>query len=211
MKIFLLFLSSVFNILFFSAILLPQNKSKLEPLAENVSLEETQKWLEKQIKKFSKHTSNNTFRVESTKISGIKFEGCKFTYQYTKTIISEARKPPTDSNPVETSSNSSNMESFSTVFSLDLTKMDEKEIFYRASMQKEMKSIVIYTLEKANAVTYKNDPTNSRYGEGRGSTVYKTNLKEGTQNYASFTINEEVVEQIKNGFIQAIKLCQTAD
>lgn len=210
MKISLLLLSFVCIILFFSTVA-PQNKSKLEPLAENVTLEETQRWLEKQIKKFSKHTSNDTFRVESTKIQEIKFEGCKLSYQRTKTIISEARKLPTDSTSAETSSSPSNLENISTVFFLELKKMDETKVFYQASMQKEMKTIVIYTLEKTNVVTFRNDPTNSRYGEGRGSTVYKTDKKEGSQNYASFTVKEEVAEQIKNGFIQAIKLCRTVN
>jgi hypothetical protein len=196
-----------FTSLSFSTVVFSQNGSKLQPVAENASLRDTQKWLEKQITKFSKSTSNDTFRSESSRISAVKFEGCHLTYRLTKTIISETRKSKIFSQPNETSSSPTSQIDYITEIFLDLSKMNAENISIRSTNKDKMKTIVVKTLDGKNEIIYKNNPP-PRSDEDKSSVTYKTGQKGKTQNSAVFTVQADVTEQIKKGFIKAIKLCQ---
>ena len=192
MRILICFLGAISMSLVFSNGIFAQSKKRTEPLAENASLETTQKWLAKEIKKFSKYAFENQFRSEITKVSNIKFEGCNISYRYTRAYISASANSigsigsPSSSSP--TTSEETSLYSFN-------LKLLDTDVVLKSSKTKGMQIILLNTLEKKEDISFIHDP----------KTRYK---KAGSQKSASFTIRETAAEQIKNGFIQAIKLCQ---
>lgn len=53
-----------------------QEKSKVTPLAENASLEDTQKWLTKAVEKYFEFHFNSIY----FNVSEVKFSGCELSY-----------------------------------------------------------------------------------------------------------------------------------
>jgi len=180
-----------FIIIGLAAVAMAQEKNKLPVLPATASLAETQKWLEKGVKKFGKTTTELGPRIESSRIEEFKFEGCKLTYRFVKSVSRRASDSP------DRSSNVAVPVDFSTVTLLDLADIDPANISLRPAGLGEMQTIGLVTLGEKNSITYK-------------STLNTGGEESGTQNRANFIVKDEAAEQIKGGFLQAIKLCQAA-
>lgn len=201
MKITRFFSSLIITILLFSTFAISQNKSKLQPLAENASLEETQAWLKKAIKKFS-----------PTDIYSLKFKGCNLKVDGMRMSHSVGRSGADSSTPVfiegdfaylsKTGLNSSAGSGYIFPgffrYALDLKEMDAENILSKPARTEKEQTIYINTLEQRNTISYRR----------RGSGTFG---KSFFQNSATFTGKKEFAEQIKTGLAKAIKLCSEAN
>lgn len=198
MKIFRYFPGLIIAIFLFSTFAFAQ--SKFQPLSENATLEETQAWLKKAIKKFSPND-----------VYSLKFKGCTLKVDALRTFSPGVKSGAGNSTPAFIEGDFAYMDKSGLnstagggyifpVFwklALDLKEIDADNILFKPAKSEKEQTIYLNTLGKKNTVSY-----------GRGRGAFGKSL---LQPYASFTVKKEFADEIKAGFAQAIKLCQEAN
>lgn len=176
--------------------LVAQDKGDLTPLAANASLDETQKWLVKAIGK------NNTFSVKNTKnktknsIADIKFNGCQLSYRIVQETMIEALNLPQMSTQSGGTSGSQgeNIMRSELIFNFALKNIDPAGVTLNDLPTDAAQLILLKVVGDNKLVNYKNNPGTQ-------------NAREGTQASAYMNIKKTVAGQIRDGLVQAIKLC----
>ncbi len=167
--------------LIFSALCVAQEKSKITPLAENASLEDTQKWLKKAVEKYFEFHYNSIY----FNVSEVKFSGCELSYTVTRQTNSYIKSPGFS---IDASAETKKP------FKVNFAELDPEGLVLKNDEQnKELKALVL--------AAPKISP---------GEPAIGTEPSEPVKNYDLLILKAEAGEPVKFAFVRAIKLCQSA-